>query len=220
MNSTWDLPCSAVNVDPPTCSEAKAYELAAEHFSRRQNNTDQSAAESALRDLLYVSQYDADEIVKMVITYADILFFQNRLAACVQWRWSSACQPSIIGMTSVRRAAPGAYLTQITLSRKAILGKAYNQRLVIATILHEAIHCYLFILRGYHAREEGGHTSAFRKIARLIDGWVGDPDFLQLHRTEAVLENFLVQQPRKKAGIRCRATGTPRWQKRHRANCL
>ncbi len=161
------------------------------HASRRQYSAAQVAAERKLIQLMGTYPFHADSIIGDVMACADTLFFRNMLKSRVQWRWARACDRSstILGTTSLRQVRPGEYMTQITLSTAALHRDEFDQRLVIATILHEAIHSYLFICRGFWARREGGHTDGFRAIAALIDDWVGN-DFLRLKEVEARLEHF------------------------------
>ena len=155
-----------------------------------------------------------DEALQGIFYAANELFFQGRLKGRVTWDWSSTGSNSdsdsegaadssaahnkyrskIIGTTALRRAGPdmgGGYETLIVLSQPILKDRRYNRRLLISTFLHELIHSYLFVCCGFAARRAGGHTDGFRRIARLIDRWVG-PQILYLCNMEADLKDFLV----------------------------
>ena len=156
-----------------------------------------------------------DEALQGIFYAANELFFQGRLKGRVTWDWSSTGSNSdsdsqgadgsgfsahskyrskIIGTTALRRAGPdmgGGYETLIVLSQPILKDRRYNRRLLISTFLHELIHSYLFVCCGFAARKAGGHTDGFRRIARLIDRWVG-PQILYLCNMEADLKDFLV----------------------------
>ena len=158
-------------------------------FNMRASNPRQMAAERELISLMGTYPFCEDQI-RDVMNLADILFFEEKLRSKVQWRWADMADRRAIGTTGLREVEPGEFMTQITLSRPVLQSDEYDQRLVLSTILHEAIHSYLFIWRGYVATLNGGHSEGFKEIAQLIDDWVGDQQFLQLHKMEAVLENF------------------------------
>jgi hypothetical protein len=86
----------------------------------------------------------------------------------------------------------GGYETLIVLSSPILKDTKYNRRLLISTFLHEMIHSFLFITCGLKAREDGGHTPGFHKIAQIIDNWVGK-EYLRLSDMEADLEHFHVR---------------------------
>ena len=193
------LPASSVPSTEPSIlaepsdliSDMEAAALVETHLSQRHSDPAQLAAERKLIQLMGTYPFCADSIISEVMACADTLFFRGQLKSRVQWRWANTCSgsPSIIGTTSLREVGPGDYMTQITLSKAALRREEFDQRLVIAAILHEAIHSYLFVVRGFWARREGGHTDGFRAIAGLIDDWVGN-DFLRLRDVEARLEHF------------------------------
>ncbi len=87
-----------------------------------------------------------------------------------------------------------AFQARMFLWRPALQNERAGQRLVLAAVLHEAVHAYLFIRRGpaalAHAAQDGGHTPAFLAIARLIDDWLGDPDYLRLAQPRADMHRF------------------------------
>lgn len=75
------------------------------------------------------------------------------------------------------------------LSQPILRNPAFDRRLLLSTFIHELIHCYLFINCGFEARIQGGHTEGFLRIARVIDGWVGE-GFLGLCHVKADLDAF------------------------------
>ncbi|KAI9682211.1 MAG: hypothetical protein M1817_000265 [Caeruleum heppii] len=176
-------------------SDWAAAETVRIHFRGRHNSPALSAAQRELIRVMGTYPLPSSQI-GTVIHLADTLFFAGHLSSRVEWRWSSRSDPcfitSIVGRTELRHhATPGhGYQTRITLSKPILKSERYDQRLLFSAILHEAIHAYLFVQRGFAATEEGGHTQGFRRIAQLIDDWVGDQEFLQLYNVEASLEDF------------------------------
>lgn len=84
--------------------------------------------------------------------------------------------------------------TLIVLSEPILKDRSYSRHLIISTFLHELIHCFLFICCGEKARNEGGHTHAFREIAFMIDKWAGR-GVLHLSQIEADLARFRKSKP-------------------------
>ena len=125
---------------------------------------------------------------------ANELFFLKALDRRVAWDWSHSSSEQyarhIVGTTALRRSATqGGYETLIVLSTPILKDTSFNRRLLISTFLHEMIHSYLFVMCGLKAKEDGGHTPGFRKIATAIDDWVGK-DYLHLRDMEADLERY------------------------------
>lgn len=145
------------------------------------------------------AEFEIDDVALQGIFYAaNELFFYGKLKGRVTWDWSdhtsSKYQSKIIGTTALRKAASiGGYETLIVLSHPILKNKRYNRRLLISTFLHELIHSYLFICCGFRARRKGGHTEGFRRIAKLIDKWIG-PQILYLCNMEADLDDFLAAE--------------------------
>ncbi|KAI9887302.1 MAG: hypothetical protein M1823_000896 [Watsoniomyces obsoletus] len=100
--------------------------------------------------------------------------------------------PVIIGTTVLRSTRSNAFEARIILSDSILHSGRYDQRLVLSTILHETIHAYLFVRRGLPATAEGGHTAGFKAIARFLDEWIGDLDYLRLSHDRADLKKFRV----------------------------
>ncbi|KAH0541724.1 hypothetical protein FGG08_003816 [Glutinoglossum americanum] len=168
------------------------------YFSERNNSSKQAHAEQELSRLILSSPFMTGCLGE-VVHWANILFFEEKLTvAKVDLQWSDPLdlrfEPSsggLIGTTELKPDHTGGFQTRIILSRQRLMSGTYDQRLVLSAILHECIHAYLFICRGFAATEEGGHTRGFREIARLIDCWVdGDGSFLRLGCQEADLESF------------------------------
>jgi SprT-like family len=182
--------------DPMTDEEAAASVY--NHFSQHNANKEQARAEQELSRLILSSPLMTGCLGE-VVHWANILFFEGKLTvAKVDLQWSDPSDPrfdpqsgGLIGTTELKPDHTGGFQTRIILSRQRLMSGTYDQRLVLSAILHECVHAYLFICRGFEAMENGGHTDGFRNIARLIDSWVdGDGSYLRLHSTEADLESF------------------------------
>ncbi|KAI0151569.1 hypothetical protein GGR57DRAFT_176225 [Xylariaceae sp. FL1272] len=131
-----------------------------------------------------------DEALQNIFHTANELFFRGALKGRVVWVWKEL-QSNLIGTTAWREAPDGIGVqTLIVLSAQVLRNKKYNRRLLIATFIHELIHCYLFVSCGYQPDNCGGHTSGFKRIAALINAWVGEDNLLQLHKMEAELADF------------------------------
>ncbi|KAK1972294.1 hypothetical protein LY78DRAFT_698778 [Colletotrichum sublineola] len=166
------------------------------HLGRRRTKDTQH--ERILRSLIRPRSRDAEfsidnAALESIFSAANEIFFHNSLSQRVTWDWSHASSAQykdhIIGTTALRRSKMGGFETLIVLSNPILKNKQYNRRLLISTFLHELIHSYLFIKCGVKARECGGHTAGFRRIAELIDLWAGS-DNLHLRDMEADLEHF------------------------------
>ncbi|KZL70645.1 hypothetical protein CI238_01563 [Colletotrichum incanum] len=166
------------------------------HLGRRRTKDTQH--ERILRSLIRPRSRDAEfsidnAALESIFSAANEIFFHNSLSQRVTWDWSHASSAQykdhIIGTTALRRSKMGGFETLIVLSNPILKNKKYNRRLLISTFLHELIHSYLFIKCGVKARECGGHTAGFRRIAELIDLWAGS-DNLHLRDMEADLDHF------------------------------
>ncbi|KAJ8130052.1 hypothetical protein O1611_g3577 [Lasiodiplodia mahajangana] len=149
-----------------------------------------------------------DEALQGIFYAANEIFFRGSLKGRVTWRWEDL-EPGLVGTTAWRDAPDGhGYETMIYLSRQILKDRKYNRRLLISTFIHELIHSYLFVYCGYHPDDCGGHTSGFKRIANLINDWVGEEDLLQLHKMEAKLSDFEIRAndtlPRDHASSGCR----------------
>ncbi len=100
--------------------------------------------------------------------------------------------PVIIGTTVLRSTRSDAFEARVILSDSVLQSGWFDQRLVLSTILHETIHAYLFVKRGLPAMACGGHTTGFKAIARFLDEWIGDPEYLRLSHDQADLRKFQV----------------------------
>ncbi|KAI9789913.1 MAG: hypothetical protein M1816_005682 [Peltula sp. TS41687] len=183
-------------------SDEAAAERVERHFANPHSSPDRPQAERELIRLILSSPLEERRLPD-VLRYANIVFFEGLLTPPnlwpLRWRPSSEDSSDIIGTTELRQTRTGRFETRITLSTSILHNAAYDQRLVLSAVLHEAIHAYLFIRRGFAATTDGGHSKGFRRIARLIDRWIGDDGYLQLHCTEAILKKF---QTRSKCGWR------------------
>ncbi|CZR55196.1 uncharacterized protein PAC_05082 [Phialocephala subalpina] len=133
-----------------------------------------------------------DQALEGILTTADTLFFDGVLSSRVQWEWSSQSRyrTELIGTTALRPCTNReGFETLIVLSEPILRDPRYDRRLLLSTFLHELIHCYLFILCGFEARMQGGHTAGFHRIAGIIDGWVGE-GYLRLCNMKANLDHF------------------------------
>ncbi|KAI1421379.1 hypothetical protein F5Y12DRAFT_33272 [Xylaria sp. FL1777] len=134
-----------------------------------------------------------DQALQGIFYAANEIFFRGSLKGRVTWKWETL-PTNLIGTTAWRDAPDGqGYETRIYLSRQILKDKKYNRRLLISTFIHELIHSYLFVYCGYHPDDCGGHTSGFKRIANLINNWVGEENLLQLHKMEAELSDFEIR---------------------------
>jgi hypothetical protein len=134
-----------------------------------------------------------DEALQGILSATNKIFFRGSLTGRVTWTWEDL-PTNLIGTTAWRAAPNGhGYETLIFLSKQILKNKKYNRRLLISTFIHELIHSYLFINCGYQPDDCGGHTSGFKRIAQLINNWVGEENLLQLHKMEAELSDFEVR---------------------------
>lgn len=134
-----------------------------------------------------------DEALEGIFFAVNEIFFGGILSRRVTWTWEHL-PTNLIGTTAWREEPDGdGYQTRIFLSRQILKNKKYNRRLLIATFIHELIHSYLFVFCGYHPDDCGGHTSGFKRIANLINNWVGEENLLQLHKMEAELSDFEIE---------------------------
>lgn len=139
-----------------------------------------------------------DDALAGILTTADTLFFDGVLSGRVQWEWSSGerYRNELIGTTALRRCLDrDGFETLIVLSEPILRSPAFDRRLLLSAFLHELIHCYLFILCGFEARMQGGHTLGFHRIAGIIDKWVGE-GYLSLCNMKANLDFFRRREER------------------------
>ncbi|KAF2963629.1 hypothetical protein GQX73_g9946 [Xylaria multiplex] len=168
----------------------------ADYRSRRRRRLSQH--ERILKSLIspkaLSAEFEIDDKALQGIFYAaNEIFFRGSLKGRVTWTWEDL-PPNLIGTTAWRDAPDGhGYETLIFLSRQILKNKKYNRRLLISTFIHELIHSYLFVNCGYHPDDCGGHTSGFKRIANLINSWVGEENLLQLHKMEAELSDFEIK---------------------------
>jgi hypothetical protein len=138
-----------------------------------------------------------DNALDSILTTADSVFFDGALSGRVQWEWSSQdrYRTELIGTTALRRCIDrDGFETLIVLSEPILKDPKYDRRLLLSAFLHELVHCYLFILCGFEARTEGGHTKGFHAIAKIIDDWVGE-GYLSLCNMKANLNHFRKDRP-------------------------
>ncbi|KAI3324549.1 hypothetical protein HD806DRAFT_521680 [Xylariaceae sp. AK1471] len=145
------------------------------------------------------TEFEIDDKALQGIFYAtNEIFFGGSLKGRVTWTWEDLSS-NLIGTTAWRKAPNGSgYETLILLSKQILKDKKYNRRLLISTFIHELIHSYLFVYDGnqpdgYQPDDCGGHTSGFKRIAKLINNWVGEENLLQLHKMEAELSDFEIR---------------------------
>lgn len=159
-----------------TCSDDEAARRVKLHFRRL---TPDGMYERILRNLIHGHDHNHqidDTGLDGILTAADSIFFDNQLSQRVHWEWSHQEQPryqsELIGTTALRPAKDQeGYETLIVLSEPILRNPDYDRRLLISVFLHELIHCYLFIMCGFPARDAGGHTKGFHEIAAVIDHW-------------------------------------------------
>ncbi|KAK3393646.1 hypothetical protein B0H63DRAFT_22727 [Podospora didyma] len=173
-----------------------------EHMAQFRRRNPDSKHERILRSIINPRSNSEDPLdndsLESIFSAANEMFFNGRLSQRVRWDWSheSSAQydSKVIGTTALRRAhiRYRGFETLIVLSSPILRDRAYSRRLLISTFMHELVHCYLFICCGFRARDCGGHTPAFRGIAKLIDDWVGPDSALHLSKMEADLERFRI----------------------------
>ncbi|KJR83084.1 uncharacterized protein SPSK_04238 [Sporothrix schenckii 1099-18] len=183
----------------PLLTDAEAAVSVAAHLASFNRRFPSSRHERILLGLIHPKSVDAEfdldnSALESIFSSANEIFFNGRLTQRVQWDWSDASSNpqydnKIIGHTSLRRAHIGGFETFVLLSTPILRSREYSRRLLISAFLHELIHCYLFICCGWSARESGGHTDGFRRIADTIDQWAGREN-LFLCQVEADLERF------------------------------
>ena len=138
-----------------------------------------------------------DDSLLSIVNSANAVFFDGVLSGRVQFEWSdqSRYHNELIGTTALRPRANGdGFETLIVLSKPILRNPMYDRRLLLSAFLHELIHCYLFIMCGFEARRERGHTKGFHAIAEIIDNWVG-PGYLSLCNMKANLNHFRKDVP-------------------------
>ncbi|PQE22700.1 hypothetical protein CJF31_00001657 [Rutstroemia sp. NJR-2017a BVV2] len=117
-----------------------------------------------------------DDNIFSIISLTSDLFFHSSLRHRVAWSWSSPDQPryksELLGTTALREAKFGGYETLIVLSEPILRNPRYDRRLLLSTLLHELVHCYLFVKCGFEAKRMGGHTAGFHTIVEELGDWV------------------------------------------------
>ncbi|KAI0204646.1 hypothetical protein F4808DRAFT_351430 [Astrocystis sublimbata] len=163
----------------------------ADYRRRRRLSQHERILKSLISPKALCAEFEIDDEALQGIFYAtNEIFFRGRLKGRVTWTWQDLPE-NLIGTTAWRDAPDGhGYETLIFLSRQILKNKKYNRRLLISTFIHELIHSYLFVSSGYQPDDCGGHTSGFKRIATLINNWVGQENLLQLHKMEAELGDF------------------------------
>ncbi|ESZ97300.1 hypothetical protein SBOR_2328 [Sclerotinia borealis F-4128] len=156
--------------------------------------------EFELRNLL-LKAYLSDRAIDRIIYLIDTIFFRHSLHNRVRLSWSSPSQPryssELIGTTALRLASFGGFETLIVLSEPILRDPQYDGRLLLSALLHELVHCYLFVKCGFGAKEMGGHTDGFHRVLGVIDAWVErwiGGDWLRLCSMRANLEFFRVRR--------------------------
>ncbi|KAI9744529.1 MAG: hypothetical protein M1818_002058 [Claussenomyces sp. TS43310] len=148
-----------------------------------------------LRNLINRGQSFDSESLDIIITAADNVFFDGKLAGRVDWQWSDPneqrYQHDFVGTTSFRHSSHGGRRARIVLSSPLLLSGQYHHDLVLSAFFHELVHCYLIICCGEEATRDGGHTKGFCEIAQIIDDWVGQRR-LRLRNMKANLDHFRI----------------------------
>lgn len=162
--------------------------------------------EVELRDLL-LKAHLFDRVIDRIIYLIDTIFFHHSLHNRVRLSWSSPSQSryssELIGTTALRIASFGGFETLIVLSEPILRDPKYDRRLLLSALLHELVHCYLFVKCGWGAKEMGGHTKGFHRVVGVIDHWVErwiGRDWLRLCSMRANLEFFRVDGPVRHGG--------------------
>ncbi|KAI9747951.1 MAG: hypothetical protein M1815_003728 [Lichina confinis] len=187
-------------------TDNEAAERVIRHFINRHNDPRQTDAEKHLKRLVCSPLLRKDDVRK-VLRCADDLFFEGLLRLNVTFVWSerfigevdlrAVPDLDIIGTTQIRQEKDRTFRARIVLSSSMLQNPAYDRRLVLSAVLHEAIHAYLFVRLGLAAKCDNGHTEGFLTIAGVIDEWFdgcgGHPGYLRLLHAEADLECFVAR---------------------------
>ncbi|APA09386.1 hypothetical protein sscle_05g041560 [Sclerotinia sclerotiorum 1980 UF-70] len=183
--------------DHTILSDDQAANLIEHHF-RYDPPPDHYYLEVELQNLL-LKAHLSDRAIDRIIYLVDTIFFHNSLHNRVRLSWSSPEQPryssELIGTTALRLASFGGFETLIVLSEPILRDPKYDRRLLLSALLHELVHCYLFVKCGWEAKQMGGHTDGFHRVVGVIDAWVErwiGRDWLRLCSMRANLEFFRV----------------------------
>ncbi|QSZ37559.1 hypothetical protein DSL72_008657 [Monilinia vaccinii-corymbosi] len=195
-----------ISIPPPTIHDNKILsdDQAAKLIEHALFNYDPPPAhfhlEVELRNLL-LRAHLSDRAIDRIIYLVDTIFFHHSLHNRVRLSWSSPSQSryssELIGTTALRLASFGGFETLIVLSEPILRDPTYDRRLLLSALLHELVHCYLFVKCGFGAKEMGGHTDGFHRVVRVIDAWVErwiGRDWLRLCSMRANLELFRVER--------------------------
>lgn len=172
-----------------TFSDEEAARLVEKRLRRPPSNKQH---ERILRNLIERDGEVDDCALGSILTAVDALFFDGKLSGRVRWEWSNhnRYQTETIGHTALRCCADGSGIETLIVLSQPILGSGlYDRRLLLSAFLHELVHCYLFIMCGFDARIQGGHTDGFERIVAVIDTWVGR-GYLRLCSFKADLDLF------------------------------
>jgi hypothetical protein len=207
-----------------TFSDEQAARRVERHFRRLKSQKSQKH-ERILRDLVQrdepLDDNEVDQYLLSILTAADSVFFGGVLSGRVKWEWSSQSRyhAELIGTTALRRCPDREGIeTLIVLSAPILRSEIYNHRLLLSAFLHELVHAYLFIMCGFNARSQGGHTDGFERIVTAIDNWVPKGQgYLRLCNFKADLDYFLKDQYRPAPMFRQLSQGFCRsdWRIRH-----
>ncbi|KAI9648126.1 hypothetical protein NHQ30_002758 [Ciborinia camelliae] len=194
-----------ISIPPPAIhdntilSDDQAANLIQQHF-HYDPPPDHFHLECELQHLL-LRVHLSDRAIDRIIYLIDTIFFHHSLHNRVRLSWSSPSQPryssELIGTTALRLASFGGFETLIVLSEPILRDPKYDRRLLLSALLHELVHCYLFVKCGFGAKEMGGHTDGFHRVVGVIDAWVERwiaRDWLRLCSMRANLEFFRVSR--------------------------
>ncbi|KIW06936.1 uncharacterized protein PV09_02598 [Verruconis gallopava] len=157
-------------MQPTTDEDAALAAIAA--FS--QLTPDQQDAQAKIATIR--KEEDANPFVNIHELFAlyDVLYFRSLLVSKVDISWSSRLT-LCAGMCEISKDQEGKY-TRIKLKMSEPLLKYRTRSDTINTLLHEAIHAYLFITTGWrHARggDGTGHGKGFQLLADAISNHGG-----------------------------------------------
>lgn len=168
------LPQPLPHSTDPNMATVSDDEAASLVLERRLPNNYQALSSKLLHLLLHAPLID--ENIWSIIWLTSDLFFHSSLHHRVRWSWSSDEQPryssELLGTTALRSASFGGYETLIVLSEPILRSREYDRRLLVSTLLHELVHCYLFVKCGFGAKQMGGHTRGFHAIVEVLGEWV------------------------------------------------
>jgi hypothetical protein len=178
--------------------DMKAASRIEEWFQQEPRRRHERLTGRILRNLINRRTTLDDESLDNLLFAADKVLFNGRLNGRVRWRWSFSYEHQynhdLLGTTALVAAplSTGRLDTLIVLSTPLLQNEEYNRDLLLSAFLHELVHCYLFIQCGLDHAKDDGHTEGFKRIAKVIDTWIGHQR-LHLCNMRANLDDFRIR---------------------------